>query len=94
MFDIRFDGMDALYARDMAAQTQLRFSLSKNHNFQRPDSFQGQMPAMRPFPGGKLQMGDVMNSNSPNNLYQPVSILSRQIRIFSNRAGFLRAIHL
>ena len=66
--------MDALYARDMAAQTQLRFSLSKNHNFQRPESLQGQMPAMRVFPGPKLQMGDVMNSNSPSNPYQPVSV--------------------
>ena len=70
MFDNRLDGMEAMHARDMAAQTQLRFSLSKNHNFQRPE---GQMSAMRPFPAPRYQMENLMNSNSPSNPYQPVS---------------------
>ncbi|KAI6657339.1 hypothetical protein LOD99_87 [Oopsacas minuta] len=60
--------MDSIYGRDVTAQTQLRFSLNKANNFQRPDSLQGQIPQNRPFP--RYQIGDIVNSNPPSNIYQ------------------------
>ena len=64
----RFNGMEAMYGRDIVNQTQLRFSLNRANHIPRPDT----LPPghMRPYPPPKCQMGEILSPNSSN---QPVS---------------------